>query len=418
MYEIEQCPPSVVLVGLDTNEYDAEHSLDELEQLADTAGAVVQARFLQRRQSGMAATCVGRGRLEEIAEYCRQNKADWLLFDVELTAVQIRNIERIVDVRVIDRTMLILKIFGMHAQSLEGRLQVELAQLKYQLPRLTGAGTDLSRLGGGIGARGPGETQLEADRRYIRRRIGTLNKQLKKWKQRRERVRSRRQKDCFLSVVVVGYTNAGKSTLLNALACADALVEDKLFATLDPIARAIEFPDGRHALLIDTVGFISRLPHDLVEAFRSTLEEAAAADLILHVMDASDPYVQENREVAETLLAELGCADKPTLKVYNKCDRLGYKAPALPEDSVFVSAKTGFGLEQLKQTMAQALPSGAQRLHLLLPYDQARLESRILENGKVFAREYRDDGLYLDALVDRKQLHLVWRYLDRNGELE
>ena len=282
-----------VLVSADIGEYDCEASMDELSELARTAGAEEAARVVQKRDAYESATVIGEGKLEEVKELCANLGAKLLIFDCELTASQIRNIEEETDVRVIDRTMLILDIFAGRAVSREGKLQVELAQLKYRLPRLMGIGASLSRLGGGIGTRGPGETQLETDRRHIRRRIDKLSQELKELEERRGYSRSRRRKDNVQVGAIVGYTNAGKSTLLNLLTNAGVLAENKLFATLDPTSRAIELPDGRSLLLVDTVGLIRRLPHNLVEAFKSTLEEAACADIILHVCDVSDPEAAE-----------------------------------------------------------------------------------------------------------------------------
>ena len=285
-----------ILIGADTGEYDAESSMDELSELAKTAGAEELARVLQKREAYEPATVIGEGKLAEVKELCGSLGAELLIFDCELTASQIRNVEDETDVRVIDRTMLILDIFAGRAVSREGKLQVELAQLKYRLPRLMGIGASLSRLGGGIGTRGPGETQLETDRRHIRRRIDKLSAELKELEERRGYARDRRKKDSVQVGAIVGYTNAGKSTLLNLLTGADVLAEDKLFATLDPTSRAIELPDGRSLLLVDTVGLIRRLPHHLVEAFKSTLEEAACADIIIHVCDVSDPEAAEKAD--------------------------------------------------------------------------------------------------------------------------
>ncbi len=282
-YENSQAPERAVLVDVDSGEYDVDSSISELGELAETAGAQVVAKVIQKREKPNAATYLGSGRLEELKIFCEDNDIDLLIFDSELSPSQLRNIEDITDVRVVDRTTLILDIFAARAKSGEGKLQVELAQVKYSLPRLTGKGTQLSRLGGGIGTRGPGESKLESDRRHIRRRINSLEEELKALKSRRDLLRERRAKDGVETVAIVGYTNAGKSTLMNALTNAGVLVEDKLFATLDPTSRALILPDGRSVMLIDTVGLIRRLPHHLVEAFKSTLEEAASADVILNV---------------------------------------------------------------------------------------------------------------------------------------
>ena len=299
--------PRAVLVSADTGEFDAELSMKELEELSDTAGVEVIATVTQKRPSYDTATCIGSGRLEELAEEIKGLDIDIVIFDHELTANQTKSIEKILDVRVIDRTTLILDIFAQRALTAEGRIQVELAQQKYRLAHLAGKGIEMSRLGGGIGTRGPGESKLETDKRHIRRRIELLSADLKELERRREQHRARRKKDNVLVGAIVGYTNVGKSTLMNALTQAGVLAEDKLFATLDITSRALELPDGRTLMLVDTVGLVRRLPHNLVEAFKSTLEEAANADIIINLIDisASDGY--EQSEVTSKLLSELGC---------------------------------------------------------------------------------------------------------------
>lgn len=398
-----------ILIGADTGEYDAESSMDELAELAQTAGAEELARVIQKREAYEAATVIGEGKLAEVRELCGSLGAELLIFDCELTASQIRNVEDETDVRVIDRTMLILDIFAGRAVSREGKLQVELAQLKYRLPRLMGIGASLSRLGGGIGTRGPGETQLETDRRHIRRRIDKLSAELKELEERRGFTRTRRKKDSVQVGAIVGYTNAGKSTLLNLLTGAGVLAEDKLFATLDPTARSIELPDGRSLLLIDTVGLIRRLPHHLVEAFKSTLEEAASADIIIHVCDAADPEAAEKAEVTLRTLADLGAAEIPVVTVLNKCDLL---AEHIPENSttVKISAKNSQGIDRLLQVIAANLPETAKRMKLLLPYDKAGYTAKLRENGKVFSEEYTENGVLVDALVDQMLITQMKQY--------
>ncbi len=398
-----------ILIGADTGEYDAESSMDELAELAQTAGAEELARVIQKREAYEAATVIGEGKLAEVRELCGSLGAELLIFDCELTASQIRNVEDETDVRVIDRTMLILDIFAGRAVSREGKLQVELAQLKYRLPRLMGIGASLSRLGGGIGTRGPGETQLETDRRHIRRRIDKLSAELKELEERRGFTRTRRKKDSVQVGAIVGYTNAGKSTLLNLLTGAGVLAEDKLFATLDPTARSIELPDGRSLLLIDTVGLIRRLPHHLVEAFKSTLEEAASADIIIHVCDAADPEAAEKAEVTLKTLADLGAAEIPVVTVLNKCDLL---AEHIPENSttVKISAKNSQGIDRLLQVIAANLPETAKRMKLLLPYDKAGYTAKLRENGKVFSEEYTENGVLVDALVDQMLITQMEQY--------
>lgn len=398
-----------ILIGADTGKYDAESSMDELSELAKTAGAEELARVLQKREAYEPATVIGEGKLAEVKELCGSLGAELLIFDCELTASQIRNVEDETDVRVIDRTMLILDIFAGRAVSREGKLQVELAQLKYRLPRLIGIGASLSRLGGGIGTRGPGETQLETDRRHIRRRIDKLSAELKELEERRGYARDRRKKDSVQVGAIVGYTNAGKSTLLNLLTGADVLAEDKLFATLDPTSRAIELPDGRSLLLVDTVGLIRRLPHHLVEAFKSTLEEAACADIIIHVCDVSDPEAAEKADVTLKTLADLGAAEIPVVTVLNKCDLL---TENIPEDdsTVKISAKKAQGIDRLLQVVAANLPETAKRMKLLLPYDKAGFTAKLRENGKVFTEEYTETGVLVDALVDQMLIKQMSQY--------
>jgi len=403
-----------LLAAVDTGEYDVEESLDELAELARSAGAEVAARMTQRRPAFDPATCIGAGRLEEMAQFVRNGGADLIIFDHELTASQLCNIEEACDCDVIDRTTLILDIFAQRANTSEGRLQVELAQQKYRLPRLSGAGTGLSRLGGGIGTRGPGESKLESDRRHIRARIAALESQLDDLTRRRQLARTRRKKDGVTTVAIVGYTNVGKSTLLNRLTDAGVLCEDKLFATLDPTARALQLPDGRSVLLVDTVGLVRRLPHHLVEAFKSTLEEAAQADLLLDVCDISSPEAEAQVKVTTELLQSLGAAGTPVLTVLNKCDLLVQPPLELGRASVLISAATGYGIDTLLLRISQMLPPSQHRLTLLLPYAQSGLENRITETGgKVFSREYTSDGILLDALVEDREMHRVRDYIRR-----
>lgn len=401
MNKQEKLIEKAILVSADIGEYDPDVSMDELSELAQTAGAEEIARVIQKRDAYDSATVIGEGKLDEVKELCQNLGATLLIFDCELTASQIRNIEDETGVRVIDRTMLILDIFAGRAVSSEGKLQVELAQLKYRLPRLMGIGTSLSRLGGGIGTRGPGETQLETDRRHIRRRIDKLSEELKELTERRGYSRERRRKDSVQVGAIVGYTNAGKSTLLNLLTGADVLAEDKLFATLDPTARAIELPDGRSLLLVDTVGLIRRLPHNLVEAFKSTLEEAASADIIIHVCDVSDSEFAEKADVTLKTLAELGAAEIPVVTVLNKCDKIDENI-GTDDKTVKISALKNEGIDSLLQAIARNLPQTSRRMKLLLPYDKGGLLADIRVNGKVFSEEYTERGILADALVDIK----------------
>lgn len=403
MIDNEIKKPRVMLAAVDLGEYDAEQSLDELEELADTAGAETVVRIIQKRPSFDSATCVGSGRLEEMAEICQREEIDQIIFDHELTATQIRNIEDVCKVHTIDRTMLILDIFAQRATTHEGRLQVEIAQHRYRLSRLAGMGIKLSRLGAGIGTRGPGESKLETDKRHIRTRIASLNQELKEIEKRREHQRARRKKDGVLICAIVGYTNVGKSTLLNTLTEAGVLAENKLFATLETTSRAIELPDGRSVMLIDTVGLIRRLPHHLVEAFKSTLEEAANADVILHICDASSDNCEEQAKVTLELLAELGCEGIPTITVLNKCDKVLLSNDILTEENVVkISAKEGTGIDNLLLAIQNALPQSAVRAKLLLPFDKAGLLNTIRIDGKVFSEEYTADGILTDALIDIK----------------
>lgn len=403
MYEnkIDDIPVKAVLACVDTGEFDAEASVKELAELAATANAEVAGVVIQKKSAYDSATCMGAGRLQELQEQLESLGAELVIFDHELTGIQVRNIEDILGVRVIDRTTLILDIFAQRARTKEGKLQVELAQQKYRLPRLTGMGTALSRLGGGIGTRGPGETKLETDKRHIRKRISYLEAELEELKKHRTFSRSRRKKDGVLCAAIVGYTNVGKSTLLNALTDAGVLAENKLFATLDITSRSIELPDGRNVMLIDTVGLISRLPHNLVEAFKSTLEEAAAADVILNVQDLSSPERKQQAEVTERLLDELGCSGIPRINVMNKSD-IAIDIDTIFEDesTVLVSARQNYGFERLLSCISAKLPETARRMKLLVPYDKTSLIGKIRLDGKIFSEEYTENGTLIDALVD------------------
>lgn len=410
LYENKQEPEKAVLAAVDCGDYDCEISLDELEELAHTAGAQVIGRMSQKRDKPDAATFIGSGRLEELKEFCENSEADLVIFDSELTPSQQRNIENAVEIRVIDRTTLILDIFAARAMSGEGKLQVELAQLKYYLPRLGGQGIKLSRLGGGIGTRGPGETKLETDRRHIRRRIKSLEEELEALEKRRSLLRARREKDGVETVAIVGYTNAGKSTLMNYLTDAGVLAQDKLFATLDPTSRALTLPDGRKIMLIDTVGFIRRLPHHLVEAFKSTLEEAVSAKVILNLCDASDAECADHLEVTNELLDELGCKDKPIIPVFNKCDLLGSVLPFSAErDAVFISAMSGSGVPLLLERISKALPPSRAKVRMLIPYKDGSAAAELRRDGVISAEEYREDGLYIELVTD---VRLIDKYRD------
>ena len=379
---------------------DSEESLDELASLAETAGAMVITRVIQNRQKPDSATYIGSGKAEELALTCQAMEIDLAILDDELTGAQQKNLEDILGVRVIDRTALILDIFAQRAQSAEGKLQVELAQMKYRLPRLTGLGASLSRLGGGIGTRGPGETRLEVDRRRIRRRIDDLEGQLAQIKKQRDLRRARREKTGQTTVALVGYTNAGKSTLLNALSGSDVLVEDKLFATLDPVMRSVDLPENRSCLVVDTVGFIRKLPHQLVQAFRSTLEEALSADLLVVVSDLSSPHYAQQRATVFEVLSDLGASDKPILEALNKADQVSIGGVIEPADAILISAKSGRGLDKLKAEISRRIAALRHRAELVIPYDKGNVLSLIHGKGQVLEEEYTEAGTRVVALMD------------------
>lgn len=402
---IDDAQERALLVSVDSAE-----SLSELAALADTAGALVIERVLQRLPKPDPATYIGSGKVEQLALNAQALDVDICIFDDELTGAQLRNLEERLGVKCIDRTGLILDIFAQRARSSEGKLQVELAQLQYRLPRLMGQGTALSRLAGGIGTRGPGESKLEQDRRYIRRRIADVNESLRELESRRELQRRQRQKNGVPLVALVGYTNAGKSTLLNHLAGADVLAEDKLFATLDTTTRKLELPDNQSCLIIDTVGFINKLPHELVSAFRATLEEVVQADVLVVVSDAANPECQQQRRVVAEVLTQLGAGDKPTIEAYNKCDLLTERPP-LPRGQLYVSARTGEGLDELTREIQRRAAALLHRVRILVPYAQGQLVSRIHAQGKVISEEYTDEGTLLTALLDAITLERVAREL-------
>ncbi len=397
----EARPERAILVGLESDApYD---TLAELGELAATAGAVVVGRATQRKREIDNATYIGSGKAEELSLSASALEADLLIFDDELSPVQARNLEAITGVRVIDRTALILDIFARHAQSREGKLQVELAQLQYELPRIFGQGKDLSRQGSGTIARGPGETKLESDKRRIRRRIYELGEALKAVEKQRGLRRERRQKEAVARIALVGYTNAGKSTLLNALTGAGVLAEDKLFATLDPVVRQVALPNGSQALLSDTVGFINKLPHELVTAFHSTLEEVRQADLILHVVDVSASYYPSQMQVVEEVLASLGAGDIPCIRVYNKADQA--QGP-LPQDGVAISALQGTGLEALLQAVEQALSARYKEISLVIPYDKYEAMALLKREGRILEETHEGAGTLVRAQVEDS---LLWR---------
>ncbi|MCH5317144.1 MAG: GTPase HflX [Eubacterium sp.] len=404
-----------LLISVDTGEFDAEASVSELAELADTAGAEVLGIMLQKRDTPSVSSFVGLGRLAEIAAFCQSNEIDIIIADSELSPVQVKNIEDAAGVKVVDRTTLILDIFAKRARSSEGKIQVELAQLKYSLPRLTGQGKSLSRLGGGIGTRGPGETKLESDRRHIRRRIEYLNESLEKIEKRRQAMHKRRQKNGVEAIAIVGYTNVGKSTLMNRLTAAGVLEENKLFATLDPTARRLTLPDGRQVMLVDTVGLVRRLPHQLVEAFKSTLEEALWADVILNVCDASSEECAEHIKVTNDLLSSLGCDGKPVINVLNKCDLVPdmLDFPLLGR-SVRISAATGYGIGELLEEISKALPITRKRVTLLLPFSHFKIVNELRNHGIVESEEYTDDGIKVTAVAEISYLDGIREFIVEN----
>ena len=401
MISNEERLPRALLLSVDTGEYDAEASLDELGELVKSAGAEPAFILTQKLSRPESATFVGSGKLEEAAQLCAEQELDLIVADSELSPTQIKNIENATDVRVIDRTTLILDIFALRARSKQGKLQVELAQLQYLLPRLTGKGIAMSRLGGGIGTRGPGETKMETDRRHIRRRMETLREELAEVEKHRRMLRRRREKDGVITCAIVGYTNAGKSTLMNTLTDAGVLAQDKLFATLDPTSRALKLPSGVSVMLIDTVGLVRRLPHHLVKAFRSTLEEAAQSDIIINLCDASSEEARVHLQVTRDLLDSLGCGDTPVLTVLNKCDLLD---SAMTEQtfgsSICISAKTGAGIDRLLQAIEDNLPVRMQRVKLLVPFAKAGLVNDIREKATLLSEEYTAEGIAVEAVVD------------------
>ena len=411
LYDNSEKIQRALLVGIDTGEYDSEASMAELYELVESAGAEPVASMTQKREKPDGATAIGSGRLDEIMIFCSENDIDFIVFDMELTPTQIRNIAAATDTRTIDRTMLILDIFAIRAKTNEGKLQVELAQLKYLLPRLSGKGKEMSRLGGGVGTRGPGETKLETDKRHIRRRIEALKEALSDMKDRRDRLRSRRKKDGIITVAIVGYTNAGKSTLMNTLTQAGVLSENKLFATLDPTSRALKLPDGISVMMIDTVGLVRRLPHHLVEAFKSTLEEAAVADIILNVCDASSEEYKLHLEVTNSLLNELGCEGKPIITVFNKCDLVPdpYDLP-VSRDSVRICAKEGFGIDELLRRIEENLPVKLRRFELMIPFDKASVIAVLRNAGALQSEEYTAEGIKVIAVVEEPLWHKVGEY--------
>ena len=397
-------------------------SLEELRRLLDTAGGSVAAIVTQMRNAPDSKYGVGSGKIEEISDICKNTGANLVIFDFELTPSQIKEIEEAIDaeVSVLDRSMLILDIFASRAQSAEGRLQVELAQLKYTAPRLMGKGKSMSRLGGGIGTRGPGESKLEIDRRRHKARVAQLEEELRKVEKNRLTMRAARERSGIPKCAIVGYTNAGKSTLLNRLTDAGILAEDKLFATLDPTTRQFELPNGTKLLLTDTVGFINNLPHHLIKAFKSTLDEAVYADLLIIVSDASDEYAPVQLEVCTQLLSELGAEGKPTLFAFNKCDAVNdtdalYQLKRIASDyngeTVFISAKTGEGLEDFLCALEKLLRGSKKQISIMIPQSKAGLISTLYSKGENVEVDYRADGIYATLVADEKLQGQLGEYI-------
>lgn len=400
-----------LLISVDSGEYDAEASLEELFELVKSAGAEPELSVMQKLDRPESATYLGSGKLKEIAQICDEREIDIIVADSELSPTQIKNIENETDVRVIDRTTLILDIFAQRARSKEGKLQVELAQLKYMLPRLTGKGIEMSRLGGGIGTRGPGETKLETDKRHIRRRMETLKDELAEVEKHRQMLRKRRKKDGVVTCAIVGYTNAGKSTLMNYLTNAGVLAQDKLFATLDPTSRALKLPSGVTIMLIDTVGLVRRLPHHLVEAFRSTLEEAAQSDIIINLCDASSDEARTHLQVTKDLLESLNCGDTPIINVLNKCDLIADDTIEQDFGSyVKISAKTGEGIEKLLEEIDNNLPLRLKKVKVLIPFANAGLANEIRTKGTLLSEEYESDGIKIEAIVDEQTYAKIGKF--------
>ncbi len=408
LYDIkaeEERQERVILIGVAVNEGDdVEESLDELAELVSTAGARTAGRVIQNRESVHPGTYIGKGKIEEVADLARELDATGIVCDDELSPAQMKNLEDALELKVMDRTMVILDIFAQRASTREGKIQVELAQLRYRLTRLVGMRESLSRLGGGIGTRGPGEKKLEVDRRLVRERISQLKRELKEVELNRETTRALREKNQVPVAAIVGYTNAGKSTLLNYLTGAGVLEENKLFATLDPTTRSLTLESGQKVLLTDTVGFIRKLPHHLIEAFRSTLEEAKYADLILHVTDSASPAADRQMHVVYETLKSLGIGEKPIITVWNKQDLLTEPVSARDfraDKTVKISAKTGQGISELLAAIEEILRGNQIRVEKVLPYDRAGDLQVIRRYGQLLREEYTPEGILIEAYVPR-----------------
>lgn len=416
LIDLKELEERVILIAVNVgDERETAASLDELEELAQTAGAIPIARVMQNREAVHPGTYLGKGKILEVRELLTDTGATGVICDDELSPAQLRNLEDALDTKVMDRTMVILDIFASRAHTREGKIQVELAQLRYRAIRLVGMRDSLSRLGGGIGTRGPGEKKLETDRRLIHQRIGLLKRELEDVKRHREVTRQHREKNYGLTAAIVGYTNAGKSTLLNRLTGARILAENKLFATLDPTTRAFVMADGQQILLTDTVGFIRKLPHHLIDAFKSTLEEARYSDVILHVVDCSNPQMDMQMHVVKETLRELDIVDKTVVTVFNKTDRLEEtEMGLLPRDfssdyQVRISAKTGAGLEELEQILGGIIRSSRIYLEKVYPYGKAGKIQTIRAYGQLLSEEYTDQGIAVKAYVPAELFESLYR---------
>ena len=414
----------VGMAGREESVAEVEISLAELERLADTAGADTVVKLIQNKETPDPRTMIGSGKVAELAFLCENNDVDIVIFDGDLSPSQIRNLEDALGgIQVLDRSMLILDIFALHAVTGEGKLQVELAQLKYTAPRLYGKGTELSRLGGGIGTRGPGETKLETDKRHIARRVHALEEQIEEMEKNRKTMRVARDRSGLCKIAIVGYTNAGKSTLLNRLTDAGILAEDKLFATLDPTTRKFKLPCGESVLLTDTVGFIRKLPHHLISAFRSTLEEACYADIVMIVIDASDSEAESQIKVTEELLTELGAAGKETIFVFNKCDRGIFEfadvgKSAARENVVYISAATGQGVELLVMKIEELIMNSKRPVTFTIPNSEAGALNILYKNATVQDVEYGAENIVAVAMADAKTIGMLRKYTDIPEEKE
>lgn len=409
MEYINEIEERVILVGVQVGDEDTQQSLDELEELADTAGAITAGKIIQSREAVHPGTYIGKGKIEEVRSLMLAVDATGIICDDELSPAQMNNLEHELECKVMDRTLLILDIFAKHATTSEGKIQVELAQLRYRSARLVGLRASLSRLGGGIGTRGPGEKKLETDRRLIRKRITALKEELSQVERHRELLRTGRSRGNLKTAAIVGYTNAGKSTLLNALTGSQVLSQDKLFATLDPTTRSLTLEDGQQLLLTDTVGFIRKLPHNLVEAFKSTLEEAKYADYIIHVADVSNPQVELQMHVVYDTLRELEADGKKTITVFNKQDVAGdVTVRDLRADyTVKTSAKTGEGLQELQELLGKLISEELLYVERVFPYQEAGKIQLIRENGQLLSEEYTENGIHVKARVPKEIYHKV-----------